>query len=335
MRIKEVAEKLGISTRAIRFYEQKGLVVPEKQDINQYREFKDHDIWRLQTIVALREAGMSVADIKVALEKIDSKDKKEIQYYLELQRSVMFSKWLEIKQMIETTDNMIQSLKEEHVLPLDDIYQLAKGSKRLREHRNSWKDLWAFDEVATVHDERVTNGDLSKYKDYDKALQLTVDCLSPRTGEKGLDIGTGTGNLAGRLMEKGVDMTGVDQSKEMLRHCAEKFPEMETKLGNFLALPYLESKFDFVVSSFAFHHLTDDQKVLAIHEMRRVLKPHGRICITDLMLTANHPSAPNDEEGLYCASLSTVLALFEDLDYVTKHQQINEQLHIVYAVPIR
>ncbi|MGM0880691.1 MAG: MerR family transcriptional regulator [Bacillota bacterium] len=334
MKIKEVAEKLNISPRAIRFYEEKGLVMPDKQANNQYREFSEQDIWRLQTIIALREAGMTIDDIKRALEKIEGADKQELQYYLELQRSVMFSKWLEIKQIIETTDYMISILKRENTLKLDDIYQLAEGSKRLREQRNSWQDKWDFDRLAKFHDERVLDDDSLEYKDYDRALQLTVKWLSPVSGEKGLDIGTGTGNLAGKLMEQGAEMVGVDQSKEMLKHLQRKFPNMETKLGNFLAIPYLESRFDFVVSSFAFHHLTDEQKVLAIHEMRRVLKPHGRICITDLMLTEEQQEAIKSED-LYYPSLSGLLHLFDELGYLTKHQQINELLHIVYAVPIR
>ncbi|WP_445668056.1 class I SAM-dependent methyltransferase [Paenibacillus sp. FSL H3-0333] len=41
---------------------------------------------------------------------------------------------------------------------------------------------------------------------------------------------------------------------------------------------------DFIVLSFALHHLTSDRMLLAIQEMRRVLKPHGRICIADLMI---------------------------------------------------
>lgn len=64
MRIKDIAEKLNISARAVRFYEQKGLISPRKQEGNQYRLFTQEDAWRLQTIIALREVGMSVKEIK-------------------------------------------------------------------------------------------------------------------------------------------------------------------------------------------------------------------------------------------------------------------------------
>jgi putative AdoMet-dependent methyltransferase len=68
-------------------------------------------------------------------------------------------------------------------------------------------------------------------------------------------------------------MAGIDQSKEMLKQCGRKYPQMDLKLGNFLAIPYLDGQFDFAVTSFALHHISDEQKLLALDEMRRVLKP--------------------------------------------------------------
>lgn len=336
MRIKEVADKLKISARAIRFYEDKGLIAPSKED-NQYRDFGEQEIWRLQTIISLREAGMTVEDIRDALKHIEDQaqgqEHEQLQYYLELQRSMLFSKWIEMKQIIDTTDYMIDMVKQHQSLPLGDIYALAEGSKRLREHRNSWKDQWDYDTRAAIHDEHVLSG-TPDYPDYEAALTLTVQWLAPIPSEKGIDIGTGTGNLAGRLMASGAIMAGVDQSKEMLKQCRRKFPTLETKLGNFLALPYLDRKFDFAVSTFAFHHLTEHQQVLALEEMRRVLKPHGRICITDLMQSELEASTTKTNGENYC-SLPKLLDLFENRGYLTKHQQINDQLHIVYAVPIR
>ncbi|NIK78892.1 putative AdoMet-dependent methyltransferase [Paenibacillus castaneae] len=330
MKIKEIADKLNISPRAIRFYEEKGLVAPLKQENNQYREFSEKDIWRFQTIISLREAGMTIEDIKKALAAMEGEQYNELQYYLELQRSVMFAKWLEIKQIIETTDHMIHLLKSEKSVPIEHIYQLAEGSKRLRDQRSNWHDQWNFDHLAINHDQRVLNN-VQEFKDYEEALTMTVKWISAIPGERGLDMGTGTGNLAGKLIAQGARMAGVDQSKEMLKQCRIKFPHMETKLGNFLAIPYLNGGFDFVVSSFAFHHLTDGQKLLALEEMRRVLKPRGRICITDLMI-AEGQKAGYDEPY---TKIDELISWFESKGYFTKYYAINERLHIVYAIPIR
>ncbi|MWC31311.1 MerR family transcriptional regulator [Paenibacillus sp. MMS18-CY102] len=330
MKIKEISERLNISARAIRFYEQRGLIAPFKQAGNQYRTFDEKDVWRLQTVIALREAGMTIEDIRQAFSEITGDDYRELQHYLELQRAVMFAKWIEMKQIIETTDEMIHVLQNEKSLPVEQIYQLAEGSKRLRDQRSNWQDHWDFDRLASMHDQHVSNNDY-EYKDYEAALDLTVRWVAPIPGETGLDVGTGTGNLAGKLIGQGAQMAGVDQSKEMLKACQSKFPTMECKLGNFLAIPYFDAKFDFAVSSFAFHHLTDEQKQLAIDEMRRVLKPRGRICLTDLMLADGHPP----KQDKFYTRVADLAGWFEARGYVTKAHRINELLHIVYAIPIR
>jgi DNA-binding transcriptional MerR regulator len=330
MKIKEAAERLGISQRAIRFYEKQGLLSPSRQQHNGYRAFGEEDIWRLQTIVALREAGMPIADIRTALAEIDAKDEDRLMELLELQRSVMFAKWVEMKQMIETADRMIETLRQNRTLPIDDIYQLAESSRILREQR-AWEDRWGFDELAGDHD-RLVREDKTKYPDYDEALRLIVKRAAPVRGERGLDIGTGTGNLAGLCLEAGAAMAAVDQSKEMLKACRRKFPEVETRLGNFLALPYLDGRFDFVVSSFALRHLTGSQMLLAVQEMRRVLKPHGRICIADLMTIGESGACGSSETGL---PLPALLDALETNGYITKLDQMGERLHVVLAVPVR
>lgn len=351
MQIKELAGKLKISPRAVRFYEDKGLIQPRKQAHNGYREFDEQDVWRLQTVISLREAGMTVADIKRVLENMDNADTSELQDYLELQRSVLFAKWLELKQVIETTDEMINVVKNNQSLPLDDIYRLAEGSRRLREQRNSWSDQWNYDRLAPFHDQKV-QADNGNYKDYGTALRRTVERISPAKREKGLDVGAGTGNLAGLLSAGGAVMSAVDQSKEMLKICRSKFPQIETKRGNFLALPFMDGTFDFAVSSFALRHLTADQLPLAVQELQRVLKPGGRICLTDLMIeekpaeTCGHAPAcdrapayghdPACSDASACAHapdslLSRLRHQFEQLGFRVQVETVNERLHIVYA----
>lgn len=315
MLIKQIADQLNISPRTIRFYEEKGLISPDKVAHNQYRTFSEQEVWRLQTIISLREVGMSIHDIKMALEKVDKGDPDEVLYYLELQRSVIFSQWVELKQMIDITDKMIHSVRQKEILATDDIYRLAEGSKRLRQLRRKWRDRWNYDELALSHDQRVlTDHDL--YEDYDQALDTIVGRVAPLRGEFGLDLGTGTGNLAGRFLEKGANMAGVDQSRQMLKECQLKFPLITAKLGNFLAIPFHDGTFDFVVTSFAFRHLSGGQKTLALEEMCRVLKPDGRICITDLMI---------EEE------FQRLISWFEQHGFNTEGSRINKKLYTVYA----
>ncbi|WFR64122.1 methyltransferase domain-containing protein [Paenibacillus amylolyticus] len=400
MNIKEAASRLGISARAIRFYEEKGLILPAKQTTNGYRTYTENDIWRLQTIAALREIGMSLQDITHALGEIDQGNQQRLEEYLELQQAVMYAQWIELKRMMDTTQRMIDLNRQDGPLDVSHLHDLADSARRLREARQNWHDRWNYDTQAAIHDQRVQveskvntgqgqtssedrnhsdnvspisnehevthpyhNADHSTpsdsndtvqssfylYHNYDEGLEQTAQWISPAPGEKGLDIGTGTGNLAGKLLRCGADMTAIDQSREMLRRCRTKYPEMHVKLGNFLALPFADQSFDFVVSSFAFHHLSPDQQLLALQEMQRVLTSRGRIGLTDLMFVdAAHREAyvraaelSGHEEQLralrdrHFPLLGELCGWLEHQGYVTKHVRHNELLHTLLAVPLR
>ncbi|MEK4363501.1 methyltransferase domain-containing protein [Paenibacillus sp. FSL M8-0212] len=400
MNIKEAASRLGISARAIRFYEEKGLILPAKQSSNGYRTYTENDIWRLQTIAALREIGMSLQDITHALGEIDQGNQQRLEEYLELQQAVMYAQWIELKRMMDTTQRMIDLNRQDGPLDVSHLHDLADSARRLREARQNWHDRWNYDTQAAIHDQRVQaagrvsteqansegrhhsdnpspisdehevphphhNADADHsapgdsndtvqssfylYHNYDEALEQTAHRISPALGEKGLDIGTGTGNLAGKLLQRGANMTAIDQSREMLRRCRTKYPEMHVKLGNFLALPFTDHSFDFVVSSFAFHHLSPDQQLLALQEMQRVLTSRGRIGLTDLMFVdATHRDSyireaetTGHEEQLralrerHFPLLGELCSWLEQQGYVTKHVRHNELLHTLLAVPLR
>ncbi len=64
MRIREVERLTGLSRKAIRLYEAKGLLTVERSD-NDYREYGDEDVARLKRIAALRRAGVSITDIQL------------------------------------------------------------------------------------------------------------------------------------------------------------------------------------------------------------------------------------------------------------------------------
>jgi putative AdoMet-dependent methyltransferase len=237
--------------------------------------------------------------------------------------------------MIATTDELIDLLKKEKSLPLSGIYELAEGSKRLRNVRKNWRDQWDYDGRAITHDQVVSNLDEElhpEYKDYDVALETVVQTIAAQKGELGLDLGTGTGNLAGRFMANDIEMCGVDQSKEMIRQCRLKFPNMETKLGNFLAIPYLDGKFDFIVSSFAFHHLTNEQKQLSLQEMERVLKPQGRLCLAELIYSEEIQIKSQMGADKFYASLADLLAWLDHHGFTVQYKQINSMLHIIHAI---
>ena len=102
-----------------------------------------------------------------------------------------------------------------------------------------------------------------------------------KPGETILDVGCGTGRLCSFVQDKHVDYIGVDISQKMLevakRDCAQgKFLQ-----ASMLRLPFTDHTFDRVFSIAALHHLaTADERLAALRESVRVLKPGGKLYLT-------------------------------------------------------
>lgn len=350
MKINELADRLHITARAIRFYEEKGLIQPSKNSENGYRTFTEQDAWRLQTIIALKEIGIGLADIRRLLCVIDQGDNFSVRHYLELQRMAMFSQWVEQKQVLSAIDELTSRIDQDTPLCLENLFQLIDGLRRIRLASTSWQDSWGYDHLAASFDPtdatQTAIGFFTSHMEYQTALDFTVQWLSPHPNEVGLDIGAGTGNLSGKLLPTGTTIFAVEQSHEMLLRYREKFPLVTVKLGNFLAIPFFEQPFHFIASSFAFHHLTAEQQLLALEEMNRVLKPNGRICITGLMFENEQTRKLRMNQLEIEGKIGTLkelskhhLSIRDELiswfvlhNFITIQQQLTEWLHMVYAV---
>jgi DNA-binding transcriptional MerR regulator len=69
LRIQEVAEEIGLTPRAIRYYEEQGLLKPAARSEGSYRLYDEADLERLRFIKGLRDdAGFSLAEIGRLLE---------------------------------------------------------------------------------------------------------------------------------------------------------------------------------------------------------------------------------------------------------------------------
>ncbi len=69
MLINEVVSKVGLTRKTIRYYEMEGLLKPNRNKDNDYREYDEEDILFLKKIKFLRELNVPIRDIKSLLEK--------------------------------------------------------------------------------------------------------------------------------------------------------------------------------------------------------------------------------------------------------------------------
>ncbi|MFC4076983.1 class I SAM-dependent methyltransferase [Salinithrix halophila] len=140
-----------------------------------------------------------------------------------------------------------------------------------------------FDEWADSYDSVVAGRD-PQYREvfagYREILTRSVLALGLPPGSRVLEIGVGTANLTQLLRETGYRVTGVEPSGEMRRIARGKLPDLDLRDGHFLQLP-AEETYDGMISTYAFHHLTEKEKGEALTGIRHLLRPGGRIVITD------------------------------------------------------
>jgi ubiquinone/menaquinone biosynthesis C-methylase UbiE len=111
-----------------------------------------------------------------------------------------------------------------------------------------------------------------------QAARFLCGRLSLPPGASVLDVGTGTGVVLGALAQAGARLRGCDRSAGMIRVARERVPAGRFVSADAAMLPFRDASFDAVTAGFVVSHLEDHQAGLG--EMRRVLKPGGRLAMT-------------------------------------------------------
>src|SRR5215216_2426259 len=108
-----------------------------------------------------------------------------------------------------------------------------------------------------------------------------------KDGESVLDVACGTGTLAIEIKKDRprAKVSGIDGDEQILARARAKAKDAGVKVnfqhGLSNELPYEARRFDVVVSTLFFHHLTDEAKADTAEEIRRVLRLGGRVLIAD------------------------------------------------------
>jgi|GEM_PF-498758 len=135
-----------------------------------------------------------------------------------------------------------------------------------------------FDAVADAYDDSLPDHVMQHY--IDKRTAFVREHVP--AGSKILDVGSGTGVLAERLLHEGYDVTGADPFAVMLEHMGARDPRLKTVHALGKSLPFDDGAFDFTYSVAVMHHIAEPKEIRdTLVEMCRVTKRGGQVLVWD------------------------------------------------------
>lgn len=158
-----------------------------------------------------------------------------------------------------------------------------------------------------------------------EALQVGDSCGSPLThtnveeGQVVLDLGSGGGIdvfQASKLVGQNGKVIGLDATPEMIfraRETAKKYDyrNVEFRLGEIEHMPIDSGSMDLVISNCVLNLVPDKRS--AFKEIYRVLKPGGKISISDMVATQQSREIIDPEEWAECISGAVTLKEYKDI----------------------
>lgn len=138
MKISEAAKLTGLNVSSIRFYERKGLLMPQREDGSKYRDYTDEDVQRIRQILLYRKMGISAETIELIL-----KGKAVPGEILAEQKRVLEEQITELKGASELCKLVMKEAEIPENKKLEEylnyVYQEEKKAEDLQRYGSFWK----------------------------------------------------------------------------------------------------------------------------------------------------------------------------------------------------
>jgi tRNA (cmo5U34)-methyltransferase len=138
---------------------------------------------------------------------------------------------------------------------------------------------------------------LAELPGYEELQEAVVAATDGLTFETVLELGTGTGETALRVLARrpGTRWTGIDASEPMLERARERLPDADLRLAR-LEDPLPEGPFDLVISALAVHHVDAEGKRRLFERVARVA---DAFVLGDVVVPERPEDAVIDIDGVY------------------------------------
>ncbi|MGD6779609.1 class I SAM-dependent methyltransferase [Sutcliffiella horikoshii] len=202
-----------------------------------------------------------------------------------------------------------------------------------------------FNDWANYYDATVSGKDqeyAEVFRGYDDILKdVASKALSPV-----VEFGVGTGNLTAELLKQGKKVYAIEPSKTMREKAAEKLPQtVSIEDGDFLSFPEPADQVQSIVSTYAFHHLTDGEKEEAVAYYGKLLDKGGKIVFADTVFENDDAyratieqaekhtflNLANDLKTEYYTTISVLTDIFEKHGFEVEYQRFNHFVWVMEA----
>lgn len=201
-----------------------------------------------------------------------------------------------------------------------------------------------FDEWADSYEASVA-GEEPEYRDVFEGYDNILDEVTKRAFGTVIEFGTGTGNLTAKLVEEGFSVVGIEPNSKMRQATAKRFPSIDVLDGDLLLFEVQTDKIDAFVSSYVFHHLTDDEKGVALKKYAELLAPNGKVVFADTVFISEDAKqaqinkerkrefhhVADDLEREYYTTVPILTKLFEEAGFQVNFTQMNDFVWLMDA----
>ena len=195
-------------------------------------------------------------------------------------------------------------------------------------------------------DYSIFSDNYEKINGYNPDADLGLGCGIPtefagiRKGDTVIDLGSGAGNdcfvaraLTGETGKViGIDMTDAMIEKARLNVKKLGFTNVEFRLGDIEKMPVTSNKADVIISNCVLNLVPD--KVRAFTEIYRVLKPGGRLSVSDVVIKGSLPREIREAAELYAGCVSGAIEIEEYLQIIKDSGLVNISVRKEKAVHV-
>ncbi|MDD5933981.1 MAG: MerR family transcriptional regulator [Clostridiales bacterium] len=283
----ELAKKLDVSARTVRFYDEKGILLPCEYSESGYRLYDDQSAEQLQKILLLRFLDFSIDQIRTIMQETKPGEKFDVQQSLREQERIL-------KEKQEHMERILQAVKRAQMADEEHLWENLMEIIHITKERENVIDQYRKDDNLN---QRISIHEYSTAKEGFYSWLLRQQDF--HEGMKILEIGCGNAafyksvasmlpnNLEVHLTDYSVGM--LESAEKVVHQIEKEYPEkglkfiLEKRDATEFSYPFYG--FDRIIANNVLFYVNKESRKKLYQTIQRLLSPKGRFSCT---LIGNH-----------------------------------------------